>query len=137
MQARHHRHGCDLLSHGNGAHLLRHCHFPVGRLGGGVIAGGLLAITAPLMLAVVLAIRWESRGPIFARRNYIAPGGRCTSRSVRSDGIEKHPYLPLGGAGDRVQGAVAVDYRDDAGGMGDQDVDRQSTDITPRNVFCS
>jgi polysaccharide biosynthesis protein PslA len=41
-----------------------------------VIAGLLLEFTAPLMLAVALAIKWEGRGPILDRQRCIGRGGR-------------------------------------------------------------
>ena len=41
-----------------------------------LIAGALLISVSPLMLAVVLAIRWEGPGPILGRQRCIAPGGR-------------------------------------------------------------
>ena len=41
-----------------------------------LIAGALLVITSPLMLAVALAIKWEGPGPILERQRCIARGGR-------------------------------------------------------------
>ena len=41
-----------------------------------LIAGVLLALTAPLFLLVALAIRWEGPGPILERRRCITRGGR-------------------------------------------------------------
>ena len=41
-----------------------------------VIAGALLALAAPLMLLVALAIRLESPGPILVRESCIGLGGR-------------------------------------------------------------
>jgi lipopolysaccharide/colanic/teichoic acid biosynthesis glycosyltransferase len=35
-----------------------------------------LAITLPLMFIVALAIRWESAGPVFERRERIGANGR-------------------------------------------------------------
>jgi lipopolysaccharide/colanic/teichoic acid biosynthesis glycosyltransferase len=46
------------------------------RLADLLIAGALLVITSPLMLAVALAIKWEGPGPIFERQRCIARGGR-------------------------------------------------------------
>ena len=41
-----------------------------------VIAAILLAITAPLMLIIALAVRAESTGPVFVKRTCIGVGGR-------------------------------------------------------------
>ena len=41
-----------------------------------VIAAILLAITAPLMLIIALAVRAESTGPVFVKRTCIGAGGR-------------------------------------------------------------
>jgi lipopolysaccharide/colanic/teichoic acid biosynthesis glycosyltransferase len=46
------------------------------RLADLLIAGALLLITSPLMLAVALAIKWEGPGPILERQRCIARGGR-------------------------------------------------------------
>ena len=40
------------------------------------IGCGLLGLTAPLMLLVVIALKFESPGPVFERQNCIAAGGR-------------------------------------------------------------
>ena len=48
----------------------------VRRLADVLIAGVLLALTAPLFLLVALAIKWEGPGPILERQRCIAPGGR-------------------------------------------------------------
>ena len=47
------------------------------RLADVLIAGALLVITAPLLIFVALAIKWEGPGPIFERQRCIARGGRC------------------------------------------------------------
>jgi lipopolysaccharide/colanic/teichoic acid biosynthesis glycosyltransferase len=44
----------------------------LGRLGDVAIACILLAITSPLMLSVALAIRCESTGPVFTRRDSVS-----------------------------------------------------------------
>ena len=41
-----------------------------------VIAAIMLAITAPLMLLIALAVRAESTGPVFVKRTCIGAGGR-------------------------------------------------------------
>ncbi len=41
-----------------------------------VVAAILLAITAPLMLIIALAVRAESTGPVFVKRICIGAGGR-------------------------------------------------------------
>ena len=46
------------------------------RLADLLIAGALLLITSPLMLAVALAIKWEGPGPILERQRCIVRGGR-------------------------------------------------------------
>jgi lipopolysaccharide/colanic/teichoic acid biosynthesis glycosyltransferase len=46
------------------------------RLADVLIAGALLVITAPLLIFVALAIKWEGPGPIFERQRCIARGGR-------------------------------------------------------------
>ena len=45
-------------------------------LANGAIACALLMFTLPLMAFVALALKCESRGPVFERRQRIAPGGR-------------------------------------------------------------
>ena len=55
------------------------------RLGEFLIALVLLLISAPLMLLIALAIKWESRGPIFQSRERIGQDGRRFSmRSFRT-----------------------------------------------------
>lgn len=46
------------------------------RLADLVIAGVLLVMTSPLLLLVVLAIKWEGPGPIFEKQACIGRGGR-------------------------------------------------------------
>ena len=46
------------------------------RFADAVIACVLLAISAPLMLGVAIAIKWESPGPLFVRHTCIARSGR-------------------------------------------------------------
>lgn len=48
----------------------------MGRLLDIVIAGAVLAITAPLMLLVTLAIKVESPGPVLVKETCIGVGGR-------------------------------------------------------------
>ena len=50
------------------------------RLGYGVIACLLLALTAPLMLIAALIIKLESEGPVLERRECIGRGGRRFQR---------------------------------------------------------
>src|SRR5438105_4866937 len=49
---------------------------PMRRLINGVIACILLAITGPLLLAIALAIKLESPGPVLMRETCIGTGGR-------------------------------------------------------------
>jgi len=46
------------------------------RLADLLIAGAILLITSPLMLAVALVIKWEGPGPLVERHRCIARGGR-------------------------------------------------------------
>jgi lipopolysaccharide/colanic/teichoic acid biosynthesis glycosyltransferase len=50
------------------------------RLGDCLIASLLLALTAPLLLIVVLLIKLESAGPVLERRECIGRGGRRFQR---------------------------------------------------------
>lgn len=70
-----------------------------------VMAGVLLALAAPLMLLVALAIRLESPGPILVRESCIGLGGRrfqmLKYRTVRYDSDRSFPLwsrkpTPLG-----------------------------------------
>lgn len=72
-----------------------------------VIAGALLALAAPLMLLVALAIRLDSPGPILVRESCIGLGGRrfqmLKYRTVRYDSDRNLPLwnrkpTPLGEA---------------------------------------
>ncbi|MBV9964067.1 MAG: sugar transferase [Alphaproteobacteria bacterium] len=60
-----------------------------------VLAGAFLAITAPLMLLVALAIRLESPGPILVSESCIGLGGRrfqmLKFRTVRHDPDQTEP----------------------------------------------
>jgi len=47
-----------------------------GRIADLFIGCGLLALTAPLMLLVVIALKIESHSAVFERQNCIAAGGR-------------------------------------------------------------
>jgi lipopolysaccharide/colanic/teichoic acid biosynthesis glycosyltransferase len=49
---------------------------PMRRSGEFLMACILLALTLPLMLIIALAIKWESSGPVFERRERIGPNGR-------------------------------------------------------------
>ena len=70
-----------------------------------VVAGALLALAAPLMVLVALAIRLESPGPILVRESCIGLGGRrfqmLKFRTVRCDSDRNLPLwnrkpTPLG-----------------------------------------
>ena len=50
--------------------------FIIARLGDWLTACMFLALTGPLMLAVALAIKCESPGPVFDRKTHIGCGGR-------------------------------------------------------------
>ena len=73
-------------------------------LGDRTIACALTVLTFPLMAFVALAIRCESPGPIFERRQRIAPGGRrfdlLTFRTTAYDPRDSSPSwaqpTPLG-----------------------------------------
>ena len=66
------------------------------RLGDVVIAGILLAITLPLMLIVALAIKGESSGPAFERRERIDPNGRrFQTLSFRTTAQRPGPIRPI------------------------------------------
>jgi lipopolysaccharide/colanic/teichoic acid biosynthesis glycosyltransferase len=41
-----------------------------------LLAGALLAVTAPLMLAVAIAVKFDSPGPVLVRENCIGSGRR-------------------------------------------------------------
>src|SRR5437763_103390 len=49
-----------------------------------VIASALIAFTLPLMMIVVIAIKCESRGPVFQRQVSIGRGGRFLLLSFRT-----------------------------------------------------
>src|ERR1051325_2940162 len=49
---------------------------PMRRSGEFLMASILLLLTVPLMLITALAIKWESSGPVFERRERIGPNGR-------------------------------------------------------------
>jgi len=49
---------------------------PMRRSGEFLMACTLLVLTLPLMLITALAIKWESSGPVFERRERIGPNGR-------------------------------------------------------------
>jgi lipopolysaccharide/colanic/teichoic acid biosynthesis glycosyltransferase len=50
------------------------------RIGDVVMACALLGLTLPLLIIVALAIKWESRGPVFDKRACIVLGGRRFQR---------------------------------------------------------
>lgn len=55
------------------------------RSGEFLMACVLLVITLPLMLIIALAIKWESSGPVFERRERIGTNGRpCRILSFRT-----------------------------------------------------
>lgn len=54
----------------------RHPGHRVRRLGDLLAASGLILLTLPLMLIVAIAIKCDSRGPIFLREERIDPRGR-------------------------------------------------------------
>lgn len=62
----------------------------------GAAASALVVLTLPLMTFVALAIKCESRGPVFERRQRIVPGGRrtfdlLTSRTTTYDPADTMP----------------------------------------------
>ena len=54
------------------------------RVGDVIIAAICLVITAPLFLLVSLAIKWESPGPVFERRNCVGRRGRFDKLEFRT-----------------------------------------------------
>jgi lipopolysaccharide/colanic/teichoic acid biosynthesis glycosyltransferase len=49
---------------------------PVRRLADAAVAGTALFLALPLMVVIGIAIRWESRGPVFERDVWVTRGGR-------------------------------------------------------------
>jgi lipopolysaccharide/colanic/teichoic acid biosynthesis glycosyltransferase len=65
------------------------------RVADAVIAGMLLALTLPLMIAIAIAIRWDSAGPVFEREPCVGCRGRHVNmlqfRTTLIQDDEQHP----------------------------------------------
>ena len=65
---------------------------PMRRVGDVLIASVLLFVTVPLMVCIALAIKYESPGPVFERRERLGGGGRWfTSLKFRTTAHEREP----------------------------------------------
>jgi lipopolysaccharide/colanic/teichoic acid biosynthesis glycosyltransferase len=68
--------------------------YPAGRVADWVVAGVLLILATPLIVGLALAIKCDTKGPVFIRRKRVAAGRPYTALKFRStprDNAFGHP----------------------------------------------